>query len=854
MKFRPLIPIVLLAMQSALFGQDAGELMRKGEDALATGMWEIAAMHFSECLASRNLGATEKSQAAILLAEAWIRGGQPKEALDLLGQSFVSSNPDAPFWKAQALLGMGRWPDAVGALALILNNPAARYRSEAGFTMANVESALGRQESALATLSSLTNTADAALSAKAKLHQVEILLDLGRAAEARQTLPPSASITQEDQSFGTFLEARLLLGEKHFDEAASSFQSLVDQPQGQSLQRYHAAAVGLADSLRAKGSVEEATTFLLSFIQENPDSPQLDALFSRLLEGLPAKPAPTDPILVRLGQWITPSELPSTHALAESDSCTAATWRSESANAGELPAFAMFARATGLYRTESPEAMAEAKRLFTRLLAENPDHILANRALFQIARRALDEGLIDRAVSMLDSLRETSGIPSLAGQAAFLEARTAHAGGNKEQAAKLFEEAAKTLTAKEARIALLNAAIIKLTEPGGTTTIANNAANPADPELATDLELERALSIAKPAEKRAAIEDFLTRHPDHPRMAEARLAAAEAALAGPSPDFSFARAQLDTLAASPEKSASLGASRIALVDLRIKDLAKDSAAAIAAAKAVLEKQPGDPAEAEASLILGRHYFLTRDYNPARMVLEKLAARDTDPGRAQAAWLLAARSAALVPTSQSKKDALILFDKAIESKGPVTSIAKLEKARLMIDMNRLAEAADFLGKWFATLPETDPLHLPAGFLLGEATYALGGARPASLAEALAVYDKLLVHAGKQPAVFNRIQYLRGLTLEKMPDEKDPSRKRTREAFIAYYSVLESPTPPAEWEYFEKCGKKALELLENAKRWPAAVACAKKIASFNSPNSKDFASHASQLQLKHMIWED
>ena len=44
------------------------------------------------------------------------------------------------------------------------------------------------------------------------------------------------------------------------------------------------------------------------------------------------------------------------------------------------------------------------------------------------------------------------------------------------------------------------------------------------------------------------------------------------------------------------------------------------------------------------------------------------------------------------------------------------------------MNRLAEASAFLRKWFDTLPETDPLHLPAGLLLGEAIYAQGSATP------------------------------------------------------------------------------------------------------------------------------
>jgi hypothetical protein len=217
-------------------------------------------------------------------------------------------------------------------------------------------------------------------------------------------------------------------------------------------------------------------------------------------------------------------------------------------------------------------------------------------------------------------------------------------------------------------------------------------------------------------------------------------------------------------------------------------------------------------------------------------------------------LLAARSAALVPTSQSQQEALALFDKVIAAKGSAAPIAMLEKSRLMIDMNRLTEVAAFLRKWFDSLPKSDPLHLPAGLLLGEAVYAQGSGNPNSLPEALAVYDQLLVHATHQRAVFNRLQYLRGRTLEQLPILKDPTHQRDKEAFIAYYSVLEITTSPAEWHYFELCGFRALALLEKASRWPAAIACSKKIASFNGPRAQEAATRASQLQLKHMIWEN
>jgi len=852
MKFRTIFPLMLLAMQSALPGQDTGEWMRRGEEALASGLWEMAALHFNECLAGRNPGAENKSQAAIRLAESWVRDGKPAQALELLDQSFVSHHPEARFWKGLALAGLGRFADAIATLSPILGDPAALHRNEAGFTVANLELALEQPEPALATLANLADTQDPALAATARLYQVEILLDLGRSAEARKAMPPATSVSPGDRPLATFLEACLLLAEDRPADAASSFQTLIDQPQGQSVHRYHMAAVGFFDALRARGTPDAATSFLLSFIQEHPDSPQLEAMFMRLLDGLPDNPSPADPTLEHLAQWITPGEAPATGALAVTDSTAAAAWPADS-NSNNLLAYSLFTRAVGLHRCGTPETRAQAKRLLTRLRVENPDHPLVSRSLFQMARWALDDGLADTALSLLDTLRETSKSPMMQGKAAFLEARTAYSQGNKEQAARLFDEAAASLSENEARTARLNSAIIRLADTPATTTV-QQTGRPQDATLTAELELERALSNTVPMARRTAIEEFLTQHPDHPRIPEARLAAAEAALAGPNPDLSFARAQLDTLAADPEKSAALSPSRIACVRLRIDDLAKDSTAAIATARMILEQHPGEPAAAEAALILGRNLFQTRSYNDARLVLEKLAASDTDPARSQAAWLLAARSAALVPTSQSQQEALILFDKAIDAAGSLAPIAKLEKARLMIDMNRLTEASAMLRKWFDSLAGDDPLHLAAGLLLGEAIYAQGSVNPNSLTDALAVYDKLLAHAEKQPSVFNRLQYLRGRTLEQIPDAKDPSRKLEKQAFIAYYSVLETTTPPAEWHYFELCGFRALALLEKAGRWPAAVACAKKIASFKGPRAQEAATRASQLQLKHMIWED
>lgn len=852
MNFRSLIPLaLLLATQPALSGRDHAARMRMGDEALTAGLWETASLHFSDCLADPGLKPEEKADVAIRLAESWIRDGRTDEALVLLGESFVSSHPEASFWKGQALAGLGRVGEALDILRPLLEVPSAPFQKETAFTISNLQLALGKPDAALETLDFLAGKQDAETAVRTRFHQVEILLELGRFADARKIMPASSGVAPRDLPLASFLEAHLLLAEELPAEAMALFQKLLDQSQGQALDRRHMAAIGFSESLLAMGDSEGAASFLLTFIQGNPDSPRLGELFNCLRDAMPQTPTASDPILVKLAEWITPAEFPATGLIAVLDSAAAGAWPTEFSNQ-EIVAQALFAMAHGLHRMATPEALAEARLLLTRLRMEFPNHPLAGMALFQSARMALAAGAREQAFNMLESLRESSSSTRLRGQAAFLGARSAFYNGDQSQAAGLFEEAAKALEGNEAEAACFNAAILHLVKTSGDSPQAQRVLN--DPALAADLSLERALSQENPAVKRDAIEEFLLKHPGHPREPEARLAAAEASLALPVPDLSFARAQLETLAAEPEKSAMLSPSRLELVRLRIADLSQDPAAAIAAARGILERYPAEPAAAEASLVLGRNLFDSNSYNEARMVLEKLAASDADPARAEAAWLLAARSAALVPTSQSQQEALILFDKVIKLKRPLSSLAMLEKARLMIDMNRLPDAISFLRQWFASLPKTEPLHLPAGLLLGEAIYGQGGTNPASLTDALAVYDSLLDSAQNQPSMLHRLQYLRGRTLEQIFDPQDPSRKLEKEALTAYYSVLEATEPPQEWHYFELCGFRALALLEKAGRWPAAVACAKKIASFNGPRAEEAASRASQLQLKHMIWDD
>lgn len=830
--------LLLASLATALSGGDAVNRLQLGDDALAAGLWEIAARHYEAGLASPSLEPPVRAAATLRLAEARLRDGRASETLEILEQPTTAADPETSLWKGLAMAAIGKSAEAIGILAPLTVDPLSPFHAEAVFTIANLHLKQGDATSALRTLRLLDESDDAALASKARLREVEILLDAGRISEAREALPAASSVSPGDAPVQAFLEAMILLREKRAADAAALLRSLIERPQGQSLGHYHLAATGLAEALLAAGEADEAAAFIISFLQDHPSTPRLDVLFHLLRQAAAKSPKTSRIVLDALSAWTPQADFPALGPIPVDGSGATAAWPS-SAPRSIITAHAMLTRALILRRSGTPETLAECRRLLTRLRLEFSTHPLVAHSLVELAGIELAAGKTDAARSILDTVRELAAETPVHGRAAFLEGQMVHEAGDDGNASHFFTEASRHLPDDMAATARFNALVLNPAED-------ETEKSAIDPQISADATLERALSLTDAAARLPAIEEFLIARPDHARAPEARLAAAEAALAIAPPDLSLARAQLETLAANPEKSAALNPSRLAMVRLRLAELGDDTEATIAIARDIGARFPDTPAAADAAFVLGRSLFRSETYNEARLVLEQVAANTSNPARAEAAMLLAARSAALVPTSQSQLEALALFRKVIETKGTLAPVAMLENARLMIDMNRLAEAEDFLRSWFEPMAATDPMRLPAGILLGEAIYARGSADPESLPTALAVYDSLIEEAGPQSALYNRLQYLRGRTLEQIPDE--------RAAFAAYYSVLETSQPPAEWHYFESCGFRALALLEKARRWPAAIACARRIASFNGPRSAEAAERANQLQLSHMIWEE
>lgn len=844
------LSILLIACLPGISAESFSPRFGSAQRAMADGLWDVACPLLKAAEAAPDIPAARIPEVRLLLAQSLIRDNRSDEALLILEESNLRDHPEAPFWIGQALAGKGRYAEAAETLTAFASNPANPFREEAATTAANLRLSLSQPDAALESLALLE-------SVDSRLRRIGLLLDLGRTEEARALFPEAASIPERFSRFAILLEGHLLLAEGKAAEAEPLFSSLISDPEGQSLDHHNLAVTGKADSLAAQDDMAGATETLFSFIQSRPETSQLAPIFRRIVAWLPESISSSEhPTLARLSEWL-PNHPPTGSGFVNTGSGSAASaWPMAAPLLTDLEAFALHSYAHSIRRIGTPAAHAEAMGSLRRLYLLAPQHFLVPGSLLTLASWKMEDGEPDSAFVLLDTLRRDAKSPLVRGEAAFLNAMNAHRNGDDTLAAKLFAEAAELMEGENRDAAAFNSALSSLAgDPSAPITIQNVEPEMAE-KIAIDLTLERALAADSPETAKSALDTFLKEHPEHPRSSEARLAIAEAALGSSPPDLSLARAQIDTLGASEVALPEQLAPRLAIARLRLLDLSGESEAAVALANVIIADFPGTHAASDAALTLGKNLFRSGNHNEARLALEKLAASEPGTQRSQAALLLAARSAALGATAQSREEALALYDRTMASDGPLESLALLEKARLLIDLNRLPAAIESLSAAYSAASPGDPSRLPTGLLLAEAIYARGESDPDSLSKALEIYDSLLEISSASPARFFRLQYLRGLTLEKLPDPLDPSKTRVAEAREAYFSVIDRPAdpPPAEWEWFERSGFRLLTMLEGAEDWKAAIAIARRIASFGGPRAEEAATRSRQLRLKHMIWED
>jgi outer membrane protein assembly factor BamD (BamD/ComL family) len=827
---------------------------KEGLDALSARLWEVAESRFEAALTTPDLDAAGRQTILLRLAETRIRAGEAAAALKTLEDPALAGHAELPFWKGQALAASGRLQEALAELDGPAITPAAPNFREALFTRAALLEALGNSNAALEALAVLTKDRDAATILRARLESADILLSQGRAEEALTAIPPlNVRMTPRQSARAELLRAQAQLEKGEHKAAEGIFSALLAKAQDDpAFNAYrHEAAVGLARAQLAAGNREAAIDGLIAFIEDERESPKIGLAVPTLLDCLPATPDADDVILTRLREWCPPPVIKAPAMIAGGNG-SSGVWPATPAEGDELGTQALYHLALGLRREGSAASKDQARRLLTRLRLDFPEHPLAERALLESARWDLADGRNEQAAAALAALDGSTSAPALRAEASISAASSAFTAGDFALAASESEKAAALLDGDARRGTTLNAAMARLAA-GDLPAFQKLAADPAaQGQVKTELELERSLFLASRRDSNAVatLDRFILDHPDHPRLPEARLAAALAALEATPADLAFATAQLDSL--SPEQAGELPPASLALARINIAGREMRWADAVELAQAFLSSFPTDPRRNEFRFELGYAHYQNGDYNDARLELAKLAADAPDALQAEAALLIAARASALVATPEAKLESLGLFDKVIARKGDLAEAARLMKARSLGP----ADAAKELQPWFEQMKKGHPLRLRVGLELGDALYNSAATDPAPLTQALKIYETLLAELPADSRDRPEIEYLRGRVLEQLPDPKLPTKKREAEALDVYFSVLQSASrqAPADWRWVDRCGVRALSLLESAQRWEAAIGVADMHKKLASPGAKVAEARSRELKLKHFIWDE
>jgi tetratricopeptide (TPR) repeat protein len=827
------------------------ELERQGLDALAAHLPDVAAARFTARLETQPTDAEESKRLRLLLGEALVRADQAESALTTLEHPTLVDSTLAVFWKAQAHRAQGEFQRAIELLDQVIDTKDFPLYGESILTRSRLLSALGNHRAAIAGLNLLTTT-KSPLATRAKLDQTRLLLITGQIADARKTLPSTKTLKSAELFDALLLDAALLQAESKFPQAAAAYKAILAQYQKEDdalPTHIHPSAIGLARALASMDQRAEATDALLAFLQNQPDSPNLDEAFALLRPLLLSETGEDDPVVTlikaRLAQWSLspPSKKP---AIFPDSSAGAADHPPALLDFPhpELHAQSLFLRIVELGTSAEIERLEEQRRLVTQLRWEHPEHPLSAQAAIELARTLFRNKQFEKARYLLENLIDSQATGSTEVEAHLILANQLYQNQEFAQAAASFEKAATQLQSTARSNAQFNAGIAWLLAGDHDQTKRLQAQG--TPKLMASLQLEQALYAASQQPQMALplLDRFIVDHPTHARLNEARLAMAFCALEQVPPAISLARALLDSI-----EEESLPPEHLQLAKIQLAIAANQNAECITLCRAFLEAFPDSPQYATVTLTLGTALYQNGDLSDARQTLQKL--EKTHPEKSAPALLIAARAAARTGTPQSLAEAIELFDRIIQSKSTLASFASLEKARTLIDAKSttsLQQAAKELEALYQSLEKNPSLQLTAGLLWMETLYSLGGADATRHSDGLALQRKLLAHPGLGDEDRNRINYYRGLTLEHMnqPDQ----------ALDVYYQVVESAGKQVitNWDYFERCGFNAVALLEKNQRWESAIAIAKKIATFPCPRAKEAEERASRLGLEHMILEE
>ena len=265
-------------------------------------------------------------------------------------------------------------------------------------------------------------------------------------------------------------------------------------------------------------------------------------MFKRLLDWLPETPAPTDPILERLAQWITPPSLPITGA--DRNPALGSHRRMAGRHQDQRPA-----RLLAVHPCDRPPSHRHARGAGRGPPADDPPPSGKPGPLswptapcFETARWALEDGAPETRLRHPRNPPGNRHIPgNLQGEAAFLQAKIALRKRRQGTGGPAVRRSLQVASRRRGqnRPAERRRSHRPHRDTGNRPPDSNGPARRAG--ASPPISNSNAPSPRQtPERRRAAIEDFLTNHPDHPRAPKPASPPRKPHSPVPQPDLSFA--------------------------------------------------------------------------------------------------------------------------------------------------------------------------------------------------------------------------------------------------------------------------------------------------------------------------
>ena len=783
--------------------------------AAAEGVPEVSVARLRDMLKSASRDEDWRA-VALQLVPALIAAQQPAEALALLDDTRVKSDPSWNFWRGQSLAALHRWSDALPFFQAAARDPASSAWAQATFGAAEVFRALGQPAEAISALAPLLD--DPSWSVRARLRSADLLLDRSDGSGAERLLDNMNPALVGERKERRFLRGRLELVRHRPERAVAIFESLVKKPEGASHPLVLAALFGVADAHLQLKTPESGDDFLEDFIDRHPHDENLPELFAKLDELYRAE---RKPARVELEKWTREAEQP-------------------------RRAFAQWYRARIELRAGHRD---RAVQVFEELRNAHPHRPGTAAAFLEFAQLTAETGGLDEAIAILEEARALRPDPPVLDRINLLSGELHYAAGRFDLATTRFEEAA--------RPASPFAAASKFNASLGWLQLGNHDRFLADynelqkaatsPESPAELRLAEGLVQAAKGEKgaAAALQKFVRDDPTNPRVSEAWVALAEIAFHAAPPRIDEARTDLQR--AAEAKSTPAAAEQGDYLAIWIEDASPgNEAGVIERASRFLSQHESSRFTGDVRMKLAETYYRRQDFANAQTQFETLAEQKPSGAMAEKALFFAAQSAMSTMGPHSLDRAIELFDRVVQLKGDLRWSARNEQAVIERRLNKPQDALLLYEEVLKSEAKpSDKREALCG--KGDIYFEMGSEDPTKLDRAVESYDQLMKESSQPGHWRNQALFKKGVCLEKKGDRDG--------ALTIFYQVMEEqarPDRPPEFFWFYKAGFNAARLLEDAAKWESAANVYEKLVAAGGTRSEEAQARLNRLRLEHFLW--